>query len=130
MRCDFGIDINQRPCSDANCAVCSICATSFDFRHATGEREGAGSSRAEYGHGLYFTKVSSLANEWARSTSRQRPQGLSRCVLPVLCCGQGRGSCDASAWLVTQVSRCKCHKCERHRPTSVSDIWQAPLSQV
>lgn len=32
--CSFGIDINQRPCTDRNCAVCTICATSFDLSHS------------------------------------------------------------------------------------------------
>ena len=68
LSCSFGIDINQRPCSDSNCAVCSICASSFELSQAGGGRQGAEAGgqeiHAQYGHGLYFTKVSSKANSY------------------------------------------------------------------
>ena len=77
--CSFGIDINQRPCTDPACAVCTICATSFNLKHS-GRAALGGSARRNlrYGRGLYFSRVSSKSNDYNESTERHVPQGRTR----------------------------------------------------
>jgi hypothetical protein len=77
--CSFGIDINQRPCSDPTCAVCTICATSFDVAHSGRAAFGGSARRAlRYGRGLYFSRVSSKSNDYNEKTERQSSQGRFR----------------------------------------------------
>jgi hypothetical protein len=82
--CSFGIEVDQAPCKEADCAVCSICASAFDLiRSGTGPNATAAtvatlpSGGLRYGRGLYFSKVSSKSNDYAEKTEReQRPHKL------------------------------------------------------
>ena len=77
--CSFGIDINQRPCTDPACAVCTICATSFDLSHSGRAALGGSARRTlRYGRGLYFSRVSSKSNDYNESTERRASQGRTR----------------------------------------------------
>ena len=69
-RCSFGIDPEQPPCSYADCAVCSICARSFDINRAGSSSAGGQRMRLRYGNGLYFSKCSSKSNDYAANSER------------------------------------------------------------
>ena len=84
------IDPNQPPCQAQGCAVCTICATSFDLQRAgTGPNAGAAAAAAlptaglRYGRGLYFSKVSSKSDSYAGATERAG-QGSQAHTLPRL----------------------------------------------
>ena len=80
MRCRFGIDVTQPPCTDPGCAVCSICASSFNMDHAgTGpnqQRAAFANGGLRYGHGLYFSKVSSKSNDYSGGTECTKRDGF------------------------------------------------------
>ena len=75
--CSFAMDIKQPPCQASDCAVCGICATSFDLdRCGTGPKSSNSTAVAlptagmRYGKGLYFSKVSSKSNDYAAKSER------------------------------------------------------------
>jgi len=84
--CSFAIDPNQPPCQNGACAVCSICANSFDLTRA-GKGPNAGTAAAaalrglRYGRGLYFSKVSSKSDSYA-SGSERAGQGSTAAARP------------------------------------------------
>jgi len=93
MKCRFGIDPNQQPCEDPECAVCSICAQAFSADHA-----GRGPNAAlvpfpggglRYGRGLYFSKTASKSNDYAGESERPGPDGSPWRVMFLckVCCG-------------------------------------------
>lgn len=71
LRCSFGINIEQPPCADPHCAVCSIFARSFDVAHAGTSAVGGQRRALRYGPGLYFSKCSSKSNDYAQTSERQ-----------------------------------------------------------
>ena len=73
-QCSFGIDVTQPPCTDPGCAVCTICATSFDLRFAGSTGRPGGFFR--YGRGLYFSKVCSKSNDYNEASERVDPRSL------------------------------------------------------
>ena len=82
-RCSFGIDVTQPPCTDPSCAVCTICASSFDLQHAGSARVGG---FFRYGRGLYFSRVSSKSNDYNINSQRDNPKSL----------GAGSYRCESS----------------------------------
>jgi hypothetical protein len=60
MTCSFAVDINQRPCDDPECSVCSICESGFKLSRARGGALTRSFTRLNgqlrYGTGLYFSK--------------------------------------------------------------------------
>jgi len=84
--CMFGHDINCAPCMNPNCAVCTICETSFDLRHAGNATMGGGAARMalRYGNGLYFSRVSSKSNDYASGSERN---GVKIIFLCKICLG-------------------------------------------
>eukprot|EP00960_Hanusia_phi_P009331 270302-Hanusia_phi.AAC.2 len=83
--CMFGHDVNRGPCMNPNCAVCTICETSFDLRHAGNSVRGGGARMAlRYGNGLYFSRVSSKSNDYANDSERD---GVRIVFLCKICLG-------------------------------------------
>lgn len=72
--CAFGIDVTQPPCTNPQCAVCTICATSFDLSLAGSTGRAGGFFR--YGRGLYFSRVSSKSNDYNERSERHNPHSL------------------------------------------------------
>lgn len=70
LRCSFGIDIEQPPCADPHCAVCSIFARSFDVALAGTSAVGGLRRALRYGGGIYFSKCSSKSNDYANPSER------------------------------------------------------------
>jgi len=75
MTCTFGIEQSAPPCVDQSCAVCSICQTAFELRHAGGGALTSTFGYLRYGRGLYFARHASKSNDYARGTERTRSNG-------------------------------------------------------
>ena len=90
MRCQFGIDPNQRPCEDPDCAVCSITAQAFSLARAGGGPNAAlMPAGLRYGRGLYFSRTASKSNDYARPSERILADGRHRIMfLCKVCVGR------------------------------------------
>lgn len=84
-RCSFGILPDQPPCSNADCAVCNILATSFDIRRAGTSSTGGQRMALRYGEGLYFSKTSSKSNDYAANSERRVAGHRGQCRVMFLC---------------------------------------------
>jgi len=77
--CKFGIDPEQRPCTEASCALCNICASGFDLGRA-----GSGPNRSvrslRYGEGLYFSKIASKSDTYANGSEREEKDRAYRMI--------------------------------------------------
>mmetsp|Transcript_7097 Transcript_7097/g.10586 ORF Transcript_7097/g.10586 Transcript_7097/m.10586 type:complete len:395 (+) Transcript_7097:68-1252(+) len=71
--CKFGIDLEQPPCTDPNCSVCSIIESGFDLSRAGAS--GGQIMRLRYGQGTYFSQSSSKANDYAGNSERPDHSG-------------------------------------------------------
>lgn len=70
MTCSFGIDLSQRPCDDAACAVCSIAASAFKLGRAGGGALTPAFGSLRYGRGLYFARMSSKSHDYGGGSER------------------------------------------------------------
>jgi hypothetical protein len=74
MKCSFGVDIEQRPCNDPQCSVCSTCEKGFRLDHARSGPRARGFARLNgelrYTAGLYFSKHSSKSHDYAFASER------------------------------------------------------------
>lgn len=69
LLCNFGIDPSAGPCHDQQCSVCTICARSFDLNLA-GSGPGGTRMQLRYGRGLYTSRTSSKAHDYAAPSER------------------------------------------------------------
>jgi hypothetical protein len=68
-KCSVGVDQNQPPCDDLECAVCNICRAGFSMEKAVSGATNRGWAR--FGPGLYFSPVSGKSNDYNEGTERR-----------------------------------------------------------
>jgi len=89
MKCSFGINEGQKPCSADDCAVCTIIERGFDLDKSRGgpltSQFATLGGALRYGRGLYFSKTSSKSDDYGSESERTDRTGARvRCMFMCL----------------------------------------------
>ncbi|CAM9770653.1 unnamed protein product, partial [Laminaria digitata] len=80
-KCNFFNKREGKPCASRDCSICSICTHGFWLKGNVGRTAAASNMGLRYGKGIYLSKVSGKANDYAAGSEKVDNGMKWRCML-------------------------------------------------